>query len=74
MENLQSDLINALYMAGEDFRADDIINTPRKNVMPDEYTRQTRYSSSNFLAMLKLEQRAIEEYGYNFGMPFLQIN
>jgi hypothetical protein len=74
MENLEQDLINALFLAGEDFKADDIINTPKKNVMPDEYIRRTRYSPDNFLKMINLEQQAIEEYGYSYGMPFLQIN
>jgi hypothetical protein len=74
MENLESDLISALFMAGEDFKADDIINTPKRNVMPDKYKRRAKYETANAIRVMQIEQDAIREYGYDFRMPVLRVN
>jgi hypothetical protein len=71
MENLQSDLVNALFMAGEDFDVGTIANTPRENVMPRKYHREVKYTTARAIKILELERKVIEKYGYNYQLPLL---
>lgn len=72
-ERLQQDLITALTLAGEDFLADDIINTPRAKVSSKAIKRKAIYRRDQIEKIATVEKQVIEKYGYHNTVSFLQF-
>lgn len=62
MENLASDLVKALRLAGEEFDEERLLSTPSQNVSP----LQPVYSSRLRKAVLETERRTLERFDYHF--------
>jgi len=74
LENLQSDLVKALTVAGEDFRLDDIVNISPANMADESWKKTAMYRADQIAKILYLERDAIGKYDYHNTMPFLRLS